>query len=57
MKTKMGRPKLPQGTAKGVLFAVKIAESEAKKIDQAIRRSGLAKPDWARNALLEAAKL
>lgn len=55
MKTKMGRPKLPKGTAKGVLFAVKVAANEAEKINQAIKRSGLAKPDWARNALLSAA--
>lgn len=55
MKTKMGRPKLPKGTAKGVLFAVKIAATEADKINQAIERSGLTKPDWARNALLAAA--
>jgi hypothetical protein len=55
MKTKMGRPKLPKGTAKGVLFAVKVAAVEADKIHQAIKRSGLTKPDWARNALLNAA--
>lgn len=52
----MGRPKLPKGTAKGVLFAVKLAANEAEKINQAIERSGLAKPDWARNVLLAAAK-
>jgi hypothetical protein len=56
MKTKMGRPKMPKGTAKSVLFAVKIAANEAEKIQTAIRKSGLAKPDWARNALLAAAK-
>lgn len=55
MKTKMGRPKLPKGTAKGVLFAVKVAANEADKINQAIKRSGQTKPDWARNALLAAA--
>lgn len=51
----MGRPKLPKGTAKGVLFAVKVAANEADKINQAIKRSGQTKPDWARNALLAAA--
>jgi hypothetical protein len=55
MKKKMGRPKLPRGTAKGVLFAVKIAANEAEKIQTAIKRSGLKKPEWARNALLSAA--
>lgn len=51
----MGRPKLPKGTAKGVLFAVKIAANEADKIQQAIKKSGMTKPDWARNALIQAA--
>ncbi|HXR47543.1 MAG TPA: hypothetical protein VN784_08885 [Candidatus Limnocylindrales bacterium] len=55
MKTKMGRPKLPKGTANTVLFAVKIAANEANKIQTAIRKSGLKKPEWARNALIEAA--
>jgi hypothetical protein len=55
MKTKMGRPKLPKGTANTVLFAVKIAAKEADKIQTAIRKSGLTKPDWARIALINAA--
>jgi hypothetical protein len=55
MKKKMGRPRLPKDAAKGVLFAVRIAAAEADKIQQAIKRSGIPKPDWARNALLEAA--
>ena len=52
----MGRPKLPKGTANTVLFAVKIAANEAEKIQAAISRSGLTKPEWARNALISAAK-
>jgi hypothetical protein len=55
MKTKMGRPKMPKGTANTVLFAVKIAATEAEKIQGAIKKSGLTKPDWARNALINAA--
>jgi hypothetical protein len=35
MKTKMGRPKMPKGTAKAVLFAVKIAANEVEKIQMA----------------------
>ena len=57
MKTKMGRPKLPKGTAKGVLFAVRVAANEADKIQTAIKKSGLTKPDWARNALVNAAQV
>ena len=55
MKTKMGRPKLPKGTANSVLFAVRIAANEANKIQTAIKKSGLKKPEWARNALISAA--
>lgn len=57
MKTnpKMGRPPMPKGTAKGVLFAVRVAQVEADRIAQAIKRSGIPKPEWARQALLKAA--
>lgn len=55
MKIKMGRPKLPKGEAKGVLFAVRVAKPDADSINAAIRRSGLSKPDWQRHALLAAA--
>ena len=55
MKAKMGRPKLPKGTANTVLFAVKIAATEAEKIHTAIKQSGMSKPEWARNALINAA--
>jgi hypothetical protein len=57
MKTKMGRPKLPKGTANTVLFAVKIAATEAEKIQTAIKRSGMTKPEWARHALINAAEV
>lgn len=56
MKTKLGRPKMPKGTAKAVLFAVKIAKIEADKIQEAIKRSGMEKAEWARRALLTAAE-
>jgi hypothetical protein len=56
MKTKMGRPKLPKGTANSVLFAIRIAANEADKIQRAIKKSGLPKPEWARNALVNAAE-
>jgi hypothetical protein len=55
MKTKMGRPKLPKGTANSVLFAVKIAAVEAEKIHQTIKKSGMTKPEWARKVLVNAA--
>jgi hypothetical protein len=55
MKNKMGRPKMPKGTANSIVFSVKIAANEVAKIQQAIKKSGLTKPVWARNALIQAA--
>ena len=52
----MGRPVLPKDEAKGEVFSVRVASDAAEKINQAIRRSGLKKPDWARNALIHAAQ-
>jgi hypothetical protein len=56
MKSKIGRPKMPKGTANSVLFAVRIAANEAERIQTAISRSGLKKPEWARQALISAAQ-
>ena len=55
MKTKMGRPKLPKGTANTVLFAFKLASKDAAVIDAAIKKSGQTKPEWAREKLLASA--
>lgn len=55
MSKKMGRPKMPRGTAKRILFAFKIAKVESDQICEAIKRSGLEKAEWARRALLSAA--
>ena len=51
----MGRPTLPKGETKGEVFSVRVAADAAGKIHQAIKKSGLKKPDWARNALVMAA--
>ncbi|HLX95147.1 MAG TPA: hypothetical protein VKU37_05330 [Verrucomicrobiae bacterium] len=56
MKKKMGRPNLPKGTAHSVLFAVRVAPNEADKIERAVKKSGLKKPQWARKALIHAAE-
>lgn len=52
MKSKMGRPKLPKGQAKGELFAVRVSKDEADKIHSAIKKSGKKKPHWLRDAIL-----
>jgi hypothetical protein len=56
MKLKMGRPTMPKGTAKAVLFAVKMAANDADEIDRAVEQTGQDKPEWMRNALLAEAK-
>lgn len=57
MKKKMGRPTLPKGEAKGEVFSVRVAANEAGLIQAAIRKSGLKKPEWARQALVKSAKM
>ncbi len=56
MKTKMGRPNLPKGKAKGVILAARFSPNESKRVLDAVRRSNQKKPDWIRNALLSAAE-
>jgi len=46
---------MPKGTSNSVLFAVRIAAREADKIHQAVKKSGMTKPEWARHALIQAA--
>ena len=50
MKTKMGRPKLPKGTAKGVQVGVRFTPRENELIDAAIAKSGFVrdKAEWIR---------
>jgi hypothetical protein len=52
----LGRPPLPEGTANTVLFAFRMPANEAELIGKAIKRSGLTKPEWARQKLLAAAR-
>jgi hypothetical protein len=52
----MGRPKMPAGTANTVLFAIKIAPVDLKQIEAAAKKAGMSKPEWARTALIAAAK-
>jgi hypothetical protein len=56
MKTKIGRPKLPRGEAKGAQFAVRLNKADCEKVYAAIKRSELEQPDWLRKALLDAAE-
>ena len=54
--SKMGRPKLPAGTANIVLFAFKTTANAVREIETAARRSGMKTAEWARAKLLAAAR-
>jgi len=53
---KLGRPKLAKGEAKGVLIGARFAPDEAKRVQAAVKQSGLGKSEWIRNTLLQAAQ-
>jgi hypothetical protein len=52
---KMGRPRVPKNKAFRELFAVRLRPDEARKVREAIRKSGQRQPDWLRSALLKVA--
>ncbi|MBI2516927.1 MAG: hypothetical protein HYV95_08425 [Opitutae bacterium] len=54
-KSKMGRPKLPKGEAKGV-FSLRLSSEEREAIDAAAKRAEKKPTEWARNAIITAAK-
>src|ERR1022692_4560612 len=56
MKNKMGRPPLPQGTAKQLLVATKLSGENSKIIAQDIKESGKSKSEWLRDAAMEKAR-
>jgi hypothetical protein len=51
-KKVMGRPKVGIQNAKGIFFAARFTPSEARQLNEAIRRSGQSKSDFIRNRLL-----
>ena len=55
MKTKMGRPKLPKGEAKGVLIGARFAPDEARRVESAAKHARQTKSNWVREKLLDAA--
>jgi len=55
MGKKIGRPKLPRKEAFAELFGVRLRPDEARKVRDAIRKSGDGQADWLRKALLDAA--
>ncbi len=56
MNKKMGRPKLPKGKAKRVLFAIKLSPDLDKEVQKGIVKSGQDKAEWGREAVKQKAK-
>jgi predicted HicB family RNase H-like nuclease len=52
----MGRPPLPKGEAKDVVFTLRLAENERDDLVAAAKRAGKPVTQWARVALLEASR-
>lgn len=48
---KMGRPKLPNGTAKGRIVPVRFSEDELERITAAASASDLKLSEWIRSTL------
>jgi hypothetical protein len=53
MNKKMGRPKLPAGTARSNVLALKLSAEELEKIQKNVTESGMSQAEWARNKLME----
>lgn len=53
---KMGRPPLPEGKAKGVVFTLRLSDDERVAIVEAAGRAGQPVTQWARNILIRAAE-
>lgn len=52
----MGRPKLAKREVRGKFFSTRASNLEHDEIVAAIKRDGMKKPEWIRNALLEKAR-
>ena len=55
MGKKMGRPRLNQTEAKGVLIGARFSPPEARLVEDAVKKARKVKSDWVRACLLSAA--
>lgn len=53
---KMGRPTLPAGEAREVVFTLRLSDAEKDEIAEAARRAGQPTTKWARDILLSRAR-
>jgi len=56
MTKKMGRPKLDKDEARGRFVSTRVSTPEYQEITEAVKRSGIGKTEWVRNALLSTAR-
>jgi hypothetical protein len=56
MKSKLGRPQMPEGQANNKLINLRLSGEIENEIGQAVETAQQTKPEWMRNALLEQAK-
>ena len=54
-KARMGRPPLPEGTVKTIVFTLRVSEAERDAFAAAAARIGKPVTQWAREALVESA--
>ena len=54
-RPRMGRPPLPEGTARTGVFTLKLSDEERGAIQAAAERAGTSVSQWARAALFAAA--
>lgn len=48
---KVGRPKLPKGEARGKLVALRLSDSEEKRVSAAAKAKNLSVSEWIRSTL------
>jgi hypothetical protein len=54
--SKMGRPKLAKGQARGIFVSTRVSPLEYREITQAVVRDGIKKTEWVRRSLLFSAR-
>jgi hypothetical protein len=54
--SKMGRPKLAKGEARGKFISTRVSPLEYREITQAVVRDGIKKTEWVRRSLLFSAR-
>ncbi len=52
MMKKIGRPKLPRGTARTEAVAVRVTQGERRRIEEAAERDGIGLSKWIRMVVM-----